>query len=158
MDAGTLPLQKHPEDVRAVLEDAVNLQRPAPSRSVRLEMAVADDVPPVAMDRHRVLELLGTCSTTRSGSPPRGAASAWTRTRETGAYAVDVSDTGPGIAIEQQAHVFDRFWQGSKTRRAGAGLGLAIAKGIADAHQGSLRVESRPGCGATFTFVLPLHS
>jgi signal transduction histidine kinase len=52
--------------------------------------------------------------------------------------------------------VGDRFWQGAKLRRAGVGLGLSIAKGIVEAHGGSLQVDSAPGRGATFTLVLPL--
>jgi PAS domain S-box-containing protein len=159
LEAGSLPLDKHPENVRAVVEDAVDMQRPnASHRSVQLETAIADDIPPVAMDRHRVLEVLGNLLDNALRVTPAGGRVRVNVCAREGGVAVDVSDTGPGMAPEQQAHVFDRFWQGSKTRRAGAGLGLAIAKGIVEAHHGSLRVESTPGRGATFSFVLPLEA
>jgi signal transduction histidine kinase/CheY-like chemotaxis protein len=67
-----------------------------------------------------------------------------------------IADTGAGIPAENLPHLFDRFWQARETRRAGAGLGLYIAKGIVEAHGGRLWVESTVGTGTTFTFTLPL--
>lgn len=67
-----------------------------------------------------------------------------------------VSDNGPGIAPEQIGSIFERYWQGKQSDSAGAGLGLYIAKGIVEAHGGSLRAHSVPGDGATFAFTLPL--
>jgi len=69
---------------------------------------------------------------------------------------VSVADTGTGIPPDHLPHVFDRFWQANKTARAGIGLGLAIAKGIVEAHGGGIRVESDPGGGSCFTFTLPV--
>jgi signal transduction histidine kinase len=66
-----------------------------------------------------------------------------------------VEDTGVGILPEHLPHVFDRFWQADRSGNAGAGLGLAIAKGIVEAHGGRIWVESTPGKGATFFFTLP---
>ena len=66
-----------------------------------------------------------------------------------------VADTGAGIATEDVPHVFDRYWQGHPTDRRGAGLGLTIAKGIIDAHGGSIWVETTPGRGSTFCFTIP---
>ncbi len=69
---------------------------------------------------------------------------------------IGIRDRGPGIAAESLPHVFDRFWQARRHDRAGAGLGLAIAKGIAEAHGGSLDVSSVPGEGACFRILLPI--
>jgi signal transduction histidine kinase len=66
-----------------------------------------------------------------------------------------VADTGIGIAAEDTAHVFDRFWQARKPERSGAGLGLAIVRQIVQAHRGRLWVESTLGVGSTFFFTLP---
>jgi len=66
-----------------------------------------------------------------------------------------VSDTGPGITIEDQAHLFDRFWQSRQHRHQGTGLGLYICRGIVEAHGGRIWVESEPGKGSTFRFTLP---
>jgi signal transduction histidine kinase len=69
-----------------------------------------------------------------------------------------VTDTGIGIASDQISKIFDAFYQvdGSSTREyGGAGLGLAIAKNLVDAHHGTIRVESRPKHGSTFSVTLP---
>jgi signal transduction histidine kinase len=68
---------------------------------------------------------------------------------------LSVSDTGPGIEPHEIPHLFDRFWQGQRNRRGSSGLGLAIAKGIVEAHAGQLWVESTPGHGSTFFILLP---
>ena len=68
---------------------------------------------------------------------------------------ISVLDKGKGIAAEQLPRVFDRYWQSSRTDRQGAGLGLAIAKGIVEAHGGRIWIESTPGEGTTASFSLP---
>ncbi|HEX5521316.1 MAG TPA: ATP-binding protein, partial [Longimicrobiaceae bacterium] len=70
-----------------------------------------------------------------------------------------VSDTGPGIAPAERENVFDRFWTGRRGEGSGAGLGLAIARGIVEAHGGRIHVEAA-GCdtvhgGARFVFTIP---
>ncbi|MDQ3674887.1 MAG: ATP-binding protein, partial [Gemmatimonadota bacterium] len=69
-----------------------------------------------------------------------------------------VIDTGPGIPAEQLPHIFGRFWQAKASDRRGIGLGLAIAKGIVEAHHGRIWVESSVGLGSTFYFTLPVAS
>jgi signal transduction histidine kinase len=71
---------------------------------------------------------------------------------------VCVADTGMGIAPEDLPRIFDRFYRADKSRNrsGGAGLGLAIAKEIAELHGGTLTAESFPGQGARFTFRLPI--
>ena len=66
-------------------------------------------------------------------------------------------DQGPGIGQAELPHVFDRYWSG-RAKKGGAGLGLAIAKGIVTAHGGRIVVESQHGEGARFSFTLPLAS
>jgi signal transduction histidine kinase len=71
---------------------------------------------------------------------------------------VTVSDTGEGIREEDLQHIFERFYRGEKSRNrgtGGAGLGLAIARGIVNAHGGDIRVESQTGKGTQFTFYIP---
>jgi signal transduction histidine kinase len=70
-----------------------------------------------------------------------------------------VRDTGVGIAREHLPHVFDRFYRADKTRsrvEGGAGLGLSICRWIAEAHGGTMSVESLPGDGSKFTVRLPI--
>jgi signal transduction histidine kinase len=83
--------------------------------------------------------------------------------RENGQALLQVQDTGAGIEPEHLERIFDRFYQAEKSRAKtetgdGAGLGLAIAKWIAEAHDGSLRVSSTPGQGATFSLRLPVKT
>jgi signal transduction histidine kinase len=61
---------------------------------------------------------------------------------------------GCGISSEHLPHIFDPYWRASQTRRPGLGLGLAIAKGIVEAHDGRIWVESSPGAGSKFAFSL----
>jgi len=65
-----------------------------------------------------------------------------------------VEDTGPGMPPDEQAHVFDRFWQATKASGLGTGLGLSIAKSIVEGHGGTIGVESTPGLGSVFEFTL----
>jgi signal transduction histidine kinase len=78
--------------------------------------------------------------------------------RTESAASVTVTDTGSGILPEDLPRVFDRSFRGlSREDRAGAGLGLAIAKRIVELHGGRIFVESAPGAGARFTFHLSIH-
>ena len=75
-----------------------------------------------------------------------------------GGLSVEVSDTGPGIDEADLPRVFERFYRGESSRNratGGSGVGLAIVKGVVEAHGGSVGVEARPGRGATFSFILP---
>lgn len=69
-----------------------------------------------------------------------------------------VIDQGPGIPDGEKDGIFERCWTGPGTPRRGSGLGLALAKGIAEAHGGCMRVESQPGQGARFCMELPALS
>jgi two-component system sensor histidine kinase/response regulator len=91
-----------------------------------------------------------------SGSHPIAAAATGVAPRP---VVIEISDSGPGIAEAERATIFDRYRQGSGGRAAGgAGLGLAIARGIAEAHGGSLRVTSGELGGATFRMEIPSRS
>jgi signal transduction histidine kinase len=69
---------------------------------------------------------------------------------------LSVEDNGPGISLNDQDHLFERYWQIKNTVEKGTGLGLSISKGIVEAHKGTIEVESKLGEGTTFTIRLPL--
>jgi signal transduction histidine kinase len=69
---------------------------------------------------------------------------------------VSVTDTGPGIPAEYLPKLFDWFWQAPGTKEKGSGLGLSIAKGVVQAHGGTIWAESRLGKGSSFLFTLPV--
>ena len=78
-----------------------------------------------------------------------------------GQLVLQVTDTGMGISADDLPHVFERFYRGDKSRQrenltSGNGLGLSICRSIVTAHGGTIRAESTPGRGTTFTVVLPM--
>ena len=126
-----------------------------PRGSVRLDVPAADPALTVMADRERVGQALGNLvANAIKFTPPGGAVVVRADPVDDGAR-FTVADSGPGIAPEQQAHVFDRFWQAKQGDERGAGLGLYIAKGIVEAHHGRIWIEAAPGKGSTFAFTLP---
>jgi DNA-binding response OmpR family regulator len=73
-----------------------------------------------------------------------------------GQVRVSVEDTGPGISLQDQAHIFEWFYQGQTPGGKGSGMGLALALGLTRLHQGQLTFRSQPGQGTTFVLTLPL--
>jgi PAS domain S-box-containing protein len=156
MELDQLLIRRAPLSPRELIVGVVDLLRPlAASSRIELRVDVDEDVPKLLGDRDRLLQVLenligNAIKFTKPGGSIVARASS-------GDHEVLfwVADTGPGIAAEHLPHVFDRFWQGSKTGRHGAGLGLAIAKGIVEAHGGRIGVESTQGRGSTFWFTIP---
>jgi signal transduction histidine kinase len=70
--------------------------------------------------------------------------------------AIQVSDHGPGVPLDQRELIFRRFWRGERRDRPGAGLGLSIVKRAAETCGGTIELSDTPGGGATFTLSLPL--
>lgn len=156
-DAGALSLHLAPCDLRTVLERiratiGVELE----DDEVRLLVEVADDLPPVLADAQRVEQvLLNLLSNAIRYTPPGGTIRVIARREKAQSVEVSVCDTGPGLSSEDLAHAFDRFWRADKARTCGgAGLGLAIAKALVEAHGGRIWAENAEGGGACFRFTL----
>jgi len=115
----------------------------------------APGLPPVVADRDRLGQVLANLVGNALKFTPEGGRVTLRASSADVQVLIAVEDTGPGISPEDLPRIFDPYWQAGRTARLGAGLGLTIAKGIVEAHGGSIWVESRPGAGSTFTFALP---
>lgn len=158
IDAGQLsviPAALPPLELMGVA--AAQLHQLAAEKEIHLELDARGPLPPVLADRDRVLQVLANLLVNAVKFTPEGGRVQLAASGEEGCVRFSVRDSGPGIPAEHRQRVFDRFW---RTRgagnRTGAGLGLAIARGIVEAHGGRLWVEDDPGEGAEFAFTLPM--
>jgi len=156
---GTLELAYQP---LAVSEWLLHMLAPwraaAQEKGLHWEVTVPADLPSLAADPDRLAQALGNLlSNAIKYTPPGGTVSVGAGIEGEEVW-VRVSDTGPGIAPEEQARIFDPFYRGRSERRfpQGVGLGLTIARDLAIAHGGRLELESTLGLGSHFTLWLPL--
>lgn len=157
-DAGQLSLSAAPCDLAAVAGAALRAAAPrAAEAGVELALEAGREAV-VCGDADRLRSLVDNLLDNALRYAPRGSAVSVAVRRADGHAMVSVRDQGPGLDAEQQAHVFDRFYRVDPARQrhsGGAGLGLAIAKVVAEVHGGELTVASAPGQGATFCLRLP---
>lgn len=170
LDAGQLTLSLRPTLISDVLETASMMIAPSAAEAgLDLDVTYETGLPSVTADPRRLLQILvnllgnavkftpaGGRITLRAEStvPADGGASAPTGSGVHPGVSFTVSDTGPGISPEDLAHVFDWFWQSRRGHGGGAGLGLAIAQGLVEAHQSRLYVRTAPDQGSTFWFAI----
>ncbi len=160
VDEGRAPLHLEPTDFRELLaeisETASILGEQA---SVNVSMETPNKPLILPLDRARARQLLLNLLTNAVKYTPRGGHVSIKCVKNPESVVVEVADTGIGIAAGDLPHIFDRFWRADAARtrgqRPGAGLGLAICRWIAEAHGGSIAVQSRRGEGTTFTVTLP---
>jgi len=156
-DAEALTLE--PLDVRAVAWVAVEGVRPLAVRKGQTLDVDLDTALPVRGDRVKLRQALVNLLDNAVAYTPEGGNIQLAGRRARGQAVLAVRDTGPGIALRHLPHLFEPFYRADTARGGGtghAGLGLALAAWIAQAHGGHLAVESREGVGSTFTLMLPL--
>lgn len=124
--------------------------------SQHLRVHAPGQLPAVVCDRHRLFQVFSNLVGNAVKHTPAGGVITLECQHRGDMLTFSVDDTGPGIAEAELPHLFDRFWQAKEARRAGAGLGLSIVKGIVEAHGGSVRVHSQVGTGTTFSFDIPI--
>jgi signal transduction histidine kinase len=159
LDTGGFPLDRANASLNDLVSDTLeSFTELAKQREIKLEGNVEYNVDPVNMDTQAVGRVLNNLiGNALRHTPDQGRVSVWVHRTGKG-IEVTVSDTGEGIREEDLPHVFESFYRGDKSRNrdtGGAGLGLAIARGIVQAHGGEIRVESKPGRGTLFTFNIP---
>ena len=159
LDAGGLPLERAPGSIADLISDTLeSFSELARSQGIDLQGSVAPGIDPVYMDMRHVGRALNNLIGNALRHTPGGGRVAVRAALQGAQVQVEVADTGEGIQPEDLPYVFERFYRGEKSRSratGGAGLGLAITRGIILAHGGEIRVESTPGEGTRFIFVLP---
>jgi len=159
LDTGRLPLDRAEASLSDLISDTLeSFSELALRQNVKLEGSVDPNVDPVMMDTQRIGRVLNNLiGNALRHTPAEGSVKVRAR-RTVSGIEVSVADTGEGIRAEDLAHVFESFYRGEKSRSratGGAGLGLAISRGIVQAHGGAINVHSESGRGSQFTFSLP---
>lgn len=159
-DAGELSLTRRLSSPGAMLERAAAAHAPqAAQKGISLELDVAPDLPEIDVDPDRMAQVISNLLDNALRYTPSGQQVRLSAVKVEKAVRLVIQDSGPGIAAEQLARVFDRFYRADRSRRrdeGGSGLGLAIAKSLVLRHQGRIWAESQPGQGSTFTVELPM--
>jgi signal transduction histidine kinase/DNA-binding response OmpR family regulator len=156
VEAGRLELRPEPVDVGHAVSEAVNGLRPLADRKNLQFQADARSFG-VVVDRGRFRQILYNLISNAIKYTPDGGSIKVTASRVGDEVRIAVADTGVGISPEDQARVFEEFRQvgDPSERQPGSGLGLAVTKRLAEAHDGRIELESARGQGSTFTLVLP---
>ncbi len=151
-EAGALRLHREPVEPRRLIDAAVAaFSAQANQGGVRLETRVEGDLAEIGVDPVRIGEVMSNLLSNAIRHTPRGGKVRVTAGPTRDGIEIAVADTGSGIAPDQLPHVFDRFSRSPDS--PGAGLGLAIARSLVQAHDGTIRAESGP-TGTTITLTL----
>jgi PAS domain S-box-containing protein len=157
IESGRLTMHRSAEDVSTIVAAVLPMvQQAAEERGVTLSLAIAPGLPPVDVDPVRIEQVVANLLVNAIKFTEGGGMVA-VRVDATAPFVhVQVQDTGCGIPPDALPNIFNRYWHSSrKGRLASTGLGLSIARGIVEAHGGSIVVASATGVGSTFTFTLP---
>ncbi|TAK45665.1 MAG: GAF domain-containing protein [Betaproteobacteria bacterium] len=160
IEAGRMELEATDFDVRSTIDNAITLVKERAQRhGIALRLEVAPGLGTIRADERKFKQImLNLLSNAVKFTPEGGSVSVAARPRDS-LLEVSVADTGIGIAPEDQAAVFEEFKQvgpASAGKAEGTGLGMPLARRFVELHGGTIRIDSSPGSGATFTFTLPL--
>ncbi len=163
IESGQIELVLDDASLKAVAEDAILSQKAvADKKSVTLKLEAAQDVR-LTVDTQRIYQvLINLLSNAVKFSPERGTVTVRIGNSDHSSVRVSVEDQGPGIPEQYHSAVFEKFYQVKELRNASlnqgsSGIGLAICKGLVEAHHGTIWVESEGGKGSRFTFSLPIQ-
>lgn len=159
IEAGQLALEKGEVNLAELCSEVAEKVWPlAEEKEIRLELDVPAQLPPAWGNADRLQQVLINLLDNALRHTGAGGKVAVTAKVQGEELAVSVHDTGPGIPPEELPYIFERFYKVEKARTrttAGTGIGLAIVKGLVEAHGGRVWVESTPGKGSVFTFTVP---
>jgi two-component system, OmpR family, sensor kinase len=150
------PLEIEDHDLAAVAEEAARTARTAAGKKLAVEYLPAKQPVNASFDRNRIRQVASILLDNAVNYTPEGGKVTVTAREKNGWAELEVSDTGVGIPEDQLPLIFERFHRADPSRATGGiGLGLSIARQVAEAHGGKIEVESTPGEGSTFTLLLP---
>lgn len=157
IESGHFTVDPAPCSVESLVDATIELFTGlAAQKQIRLEHPAVPATLAVRADRDRVLQVLQNLVGNAIKFTDEGGQVVLAVEREHDTVTFRISDTGPGIASEHLASVFDRFWKHEAPGKKGTGLGLFIAKGIVEAHGGRIWAANGPTQGASFFFTLPM--
>ena len=157
-EAADLPLRLKPIPLDELIGPVIGVLRPRlEERSIRLDMDLPVDLPPMRVDETWSRTALSNVLDNAARFTPRDGGIA-IRARRAGQHLeIEIADTGPGIPQGDLPHIFERFYRADRSRaQGGSGVGLAIAKHVAERHGGAISANSQPGEGTTVLLRLPL--
>ena len=157
-ESGEFKVLPSVEAAAPLVREALDQVRPlAEAKSLSLESTCEEEVR-LRCEPGRIVEVLANLLGNAIKFTPEGGHVLVNAIVRQGFLEFEVADTGPGIPPAALPHVFDRYWQARTSRgsRDGAGLGLAIARGLVDAHGGRIWVQSEVGAGTSFFFTIPV--
>jgi len=160
VERGQLSLERASTTADRLIDRAMHMFAvEAKGHGIAFEKAVAKDLPELAVDESRIVQVLSNLIRNAIKFTPDGGRIDLTATAAEGGVQFSVIDSGPGIDPSLHQKIFDRYWQRADgARKRGTGLGLSIARGIVVAHGGRIGVRSEPGKGSEFFFWLPASS
>jgi len=158
-EQGILDLRLEETDLRplvgACVQEVAGLAR---AKQIEMEVSVAESLRLVAVDRLALRRVTLNLLSNAIKYTPAGS-QIQVRLSDSGQSVIlEVEDAGPGISLDEQGNLFNRFWQGKGSRQQGgigSGIGLYLCRQIVEAHQGQIACFSREGAGSTFTVILP---
>ncbi|WP_298814773.1 sensor histidine kinase [Chloroflexus sp.] len=159
-DAGQLPLYRESVAPAMLINEAVrSFAQSAAERSIQLKAEVAPDLPDIEVDPQRIAQVLSNLISNALRHTPAGGTINLSVVPDSAGVVFSVRDTGAGIDPADLPHIFDRFYRADRSRTrssGGAGLGLAIARRLVEAHGGQIWATSQTGRGTTVSFRLPV--
>ena len=157
IEGGALHPQKDWYEIREVIEAVIKRLDARLEKHV-LTLDIADDMPLVLFDFTQIDQVLSNLLENAIKYTPPDSRVVVRARRFGEKLQIEVEDNGPGVQRQDLSRLFDKFYQGPRNRRQqGAGLGLAVSKGLVEAHSGNIWAENRPGGGLKVTFTLPLQ-
>ena len=156
IEAGCLRPVKQWHDIGALIDDVLGRLRSVVAGHP-LSVEAPEDLPPVSIDYVQIDEVLSNLVENAAKYSAAGAEIRISAQPVEDAVEVTVSDSGPGFTADELPHLFEPFYRGdARTGRTGTGLGLAVARGLVEAHGGRIWAENRPEGGGVVAFALPL--